>query len=74
MRYILPLFAFALFINAAQGQTIKRKVTRCFTVQQIKIIRANNPNIETDAQFEAWLSPLVNKRKQNRLPVQNYTL
>ncbi|MBC7651696.1 MAG: T9SS type A sorting domain-containing protein, partial [Deinococcales bacterium] len=47
---------------------------RCFTVQQIKIIRANNPNIETDAQFEAWLSPLVNKRKQNRLPVQNYTL
>lgn len=67
-------------INAAQSQSIKKKVKRCYTVERIKKIRSTNPNIQSDQQFEQWLQPLVKQHKQKkspssyRLPVLNYTL
>lgn len=81
MKRILGLIAgFVLIIGAAQSQTIKKKVKRCYTVERIKKLRSANPNIQSDQQFEEWLQPLVKQHKQKkgasnyRLPVLNYTL
>lgn len=80
MKQILTLMMGLALINAAQSQSIKKKVKRCYTVERIKKIRAANPNIQSDQQFEQWLQPLVQQHKQKRgtnnyrLPVLNYTL
>lgn len=80
MKRILTFIVGLVLINTAQSQLIKKKVKRCYTVEQIKKIKANNPNIQSDQQFEDWLQPLVKQHKQknsaanNRVPVLNYTL
>lgn len=80
MKQILALMFGLVLIGAAQGQAIKKKVKRCYTVERIKKIRSTNPNIQSDQEFEQWLQPLVKQHKQKqsannyRLPVLNYTL
>ena len=69
-----------LLVSVTNAQLIKKNVTRCYTVQQIKKARAVNPNIQSDQLFETWLQPLVKQHKQKlnasnyKVPVLNYTL
>ena len=79
MKQILTLITFLVMASAVESQIKKNKI-RCFTVEQIKKIKAANPNIQTDLQFETWLQPLVLLQKkgktgtQYKVPVLNYTL
>jgi len=50
------------------------KPVRCFTAESIEAIRKANPNSESEAEFENWISSAVTARKAARVPVVNYTL
>jgi hypothetical protein len=47
-------------VNPKTGQI------RCATVEYEKYLQTKDPQRMTDAQFEAWLTPLVNKQKKLR--------
>ena len=84
MKKIYTLTAFALLsvvgiVNAQQLLTepaIKkdRTIVRCYTYEAIQHARALNPSAETDAQFEAWMSGQIAKRKAAKTALVNYTL
>lgn len=46
-------------------------IIRCATTEYEKSLQAKNPKRLTEAQFEAWLTPLVNKQKAMRTTSQS---
>ncbi|WP_281336960.1 M43 family zinc metalloprotease [Flavobacterium eburneipallidum] len=46
-------------------------IIRCATTEYEKSLQAKNPKRLTETQFEAWLSPLVNKQKALRTSSQS---
>jgi zinc-dependent metalloproteinase lipoprotein len=88
MKKIFTLFAFASSIFYANSQAVfndipafKPKKVRCFTVEAIADQRKENPSLETDAQFESWMSQSIAQRKSTQVngvgilaPILNYYL
>lgn len=83
---ILCLFAFGniysqnkkatsktLFGKTIQPESINPKngKIRCATVEYEKYLQEKNPKRMTEAQFEAWLNPLVNKQKAMKTSSQS---
>lgn len=64
---LLSLFYFGYSNSQIQKQTNpKSKPNRCSTVAYEKYLQAKNPKRLKEAQFEAWLNPLVAKYKAAR--------
>ncbi len=77
-RIIGCLLALGSFVQATAQSELKlpNKKIRCYTVEHQNELRKKNPNIETDAQFEAWLAPLIQQHQTQSsiLPVKPYKL
>ncbi len=57
------IFGKAYTINELKSLT---GVVRCASTSYEKFLQANDPNRMTDAQFEAWINPLIQNAKQNK--------
>jgi hypothetical protein len=51
---------------STQNRIPKNGYIRCASVEYNKLLQEKNPNKFTDSQFEAWITPLVNKYKLMR--------
>ncbi|MEN4758845.1 M43 family zinc metalloprotease [Chryseobacterium sp. C39-AII1] len=55
------------FAKKSAGELAKTEgFDRCSTVEYENYLRSKNPKRLTDAQFEAWLAPLVERTKANK--------
>ena len=61
-----------LFGKQISTKTVNPKngYIRCATLEYEKLLQEKNPNRLTDTQFEAWITPLVNKHKLMRTSSQ----
>jgi hypothetical protein len=55
---------------STQNRIPKNGYIRCASVEYEKLLQIKNPNRLSDAQFEAWITPLVNKYKLMRTSAQ----
>ncbi len=55
---------------STQNRIPKNGYIRCASVEYEKLLQKKNPNRLSDAQFEAWITPLVNRYKLMRTSAQ----
>lgn len=55
---------------STQNRIPKNRYIRCASVEYEKLLQKKNPNRLSDAQFEAWITPLVNRYKLMRTSAQ----
>ncbi|MCO5261142.1 MAG: choice-of-anchor D domain-containing protein [Crocinitomicaceae bacterium] len=62
MKLYFPLaIALLLLFNTSNSFS---QVIRCYTVQNDSILKANDPNLQSEQQFEQWLSTKIEEKKQ----------
>jgi zinc-dependent metalloproteinase lipoprotein len=70
---VAGLIAFTSSSSFGQVISHKSNTRKCATMELLSEARKNNPNIESDAHFEAWLQNLIQQRAQMRTATA-YTL
>lgn len=65
VKKVTPKTIFGKTVKASSINP-KNGIIRCATVEYEQFLQENNPKRLKDAQFEAWLSPLVAKHKAQR--------
>ncbi len=60
----LTLFAYTAFAQTATPITLNNSIVKCYTDENEALLRKNNPNKETNAQFEAWMNKAIVERKK----------
>jgi len=62
----LPLFALSFLFCFSAISQVPEGIIRCATVEMDSIRHAENPDLQTDEEFEEWLEKLIADKKQKQ--------
>jgi len=75
-HFIGCLLLVSSLVQAQDAFKLPKPKVRCYTAEYLAELRKQNPSLETDAEFEAWLQPLIqiHKSTSSILPVKPYKM